>query len=163
MSEMTVKEYALKTGKSEQTIKRWLKSGRVLGYQRETPQGFMWYVTVDESTRMPDDMLNGTTAGASHDMSDEGTHGVHATDAISSGEVSTLREMIGFLKQEIDGRDRQLETRDLQTAEKDKQIEQLHILLKNGQDRMLPAPKESDPRPWWMRWLGIQTTTSNPE
>ena len=39
MEDLTVAEYALKTGKSQQTVKRWLKAKKLEGYQRETPQG----------------------------------------------------------------------------------------------------------------------------
>ncbi len=126
MPDMTVREYAFKTGKSEQTIKRWLKGGRLAGYQVNTPQGFVWYVT-----DTPDAIAQDRPQGA------------------ESGEGAALREMIELLKRELEARDRQMEAQERQMAEKDKQIEQLHILLKDAHERMLPAPPAA--RSWWQK------------
>jgi chromosome segregation ATPase len=65
-----------------------------------------------------------------------------------SGEVRTLREMVGLLKDELEARDRQIESWKQQLEAKDKQIEQLHILLQQAQ-AALPAPREN--RSWWQR------------
>jgi septal ring factor EnvC (AmiA/AmiB activator) len=66
-----------------------------------------------------------------------------------SGEVRTLREMVGFLKDELEARDRQIESWKQQLEAKDKQIEQLHVLLQQAQVA-LPAPRNN--RSWWRFW-----------
>ena len=161
MTELPVKEYALKTGKSEQTIKRWLKSGKLSGHQSETPQGFMWYVDVDEPADPSSNVSHGTSNGTTADIQVTDAPGHDQSHGISADDIESLKDVVGLLKQEIENRDSQLESRDRQMEEKDKQIEQLHILLKQAQDRMLPEPTHTDPRPWWMRMLGIQGTTQN--
>jgi predicted site-specific integrase-resolvase len=60
----------------------------------------------------------------------------------SSGEVQALRELVVNLQDRISAQDKELEA-------KNKQIEQLHILLQQAQ-AALPAPRDN--RPWWQRW-----------
>jgi hypothetical protein len=66
-----------------------------------------------------------------------------------SGEVRTLREMVALLKDELEARDGQMESWKQQLGAKDKQIEQLHVLLQQAQSA-LPAPKENRPS-WWQK------------
>ncbi len=60
---------------------------------------------------------------------------------ISSGEVQALRELVANLQDRINAQGKELEA-------KNKQIEQLHVLLQQAQ-AALPAPRDN--RPWWQR------------
>jgi excisionase family DNA binding protein len=60
----------------------------------------------------------------------------------SSGEVQALRELVANLQDRINAQGKELEA-------KNKQIEQLHVLLQQAQ-AALPAPR--DHRPWWRFW-----------
>jgi hypothetical protein len=73
-----------------------------------------------------------------------------------AGELRRLEEMVQFLKAELNGRDVQIESwkqeaeaHREQLQAKDRQIEQLHVLLQQAQ-AALPAPREN--RPWWRFW-----------
>jgi transposase-like protein len=59
----------------------------------------------------------------------------------SSSEVQALRELVANLQDRINAQGKELEA-------KNKQIEQLHVLLQQAQ-AALPAPR--DHRPWWQR------------
>ncbi len=59
-----------------------------------------------------------------------------------NGEVEALREMVAMFQAQVEA-DRE------ELASKNKQIEQLHVLLQQ-QALALPAPKEN--RPWWRLW-----------
>ena len=135
--QLTIREAAQRLGVSELTIRRRIKKGELEASKVTTPQGFTWRVS------LPGDVL----------LEDEQEH---ITDS-SNDEVATS------LHASLNRQDDTITHLHGQLAEKDKQIEQLHILLKQSQDRMLSAPKEHDPRPWWMRLLGIQAVTSTTE
>jgi hypothetical protein len=59
-------------------------------------------------------------------------------DTSSSGELTAMRESLALLREQL--------------VAKDKQIEQLHVLLQQAQ-AALPAPRNG--RPWWRRWLSV--------
>jgi hypothetical protein len=59
----------------------------------------------------------------------------------SSSEVQALRELVANLQDRINAQGKELEA-------KNKQIEQLHVLLQQAQ-AALPAPRDN--RPWWQR------------
>jgi hypothetical protein len=58
------------------------------------------------------------------------------------GEAGVLRELVDALRCQVTGLEGQMNT-------KDRQIEQLHVLLQQAQ-AALPAPRAS--RPWWRLW-----------
>ena len=58
------------------------------------------------------------------------------------GEERVLRELVDALRYQVTGLEGQLGT-------KDRQIEQLHVLLQQAQ-ATLPAPRST--RPWWRIW-----------
>lgn len=64
-----------------------------------------------------------------------------AVDNPPSGEVAAMRESLRILSEEVDSLKGQLD-------KKDRQIEQLHVLLQQSQ-AALPAPRD---RPWWKWW-----------
>jgi excisionase family DNA binding protein len=63
-------------------------------------------------------------------------------DSPESGGIAALRELIATLNDQVEALRGQLES-------KDRQIEQLHVLLQQAQGA-LPAPREG--RSWWRRW-----------
>jgi transposase-like protein len=60
-----------------------------------------------------------------------------------SSEERALRELVANLQDRINAQGKELEA-------KNKQIEQLHVLLQQAQ-AALPAPRENG-RPWWRFW-----------
>lgn len=59
------------------------------------------------------------------------------------GEEGALRELVDALRYQVTGLEGQLDT-------KDRQIEQLHVLLQQAQ-AALPSPGRTT-RPWWRVW-----------
>jgi hypothetical protein len=109
-------------------VKRRLQRGELKGYQEETPQGFRWIID------LPDD-----SASSNH-------HSAAPADApATAGAEETLRELVDVLKDEVSQLRQQLRE---QLEAKDKQIEQLHILLQQAQ-AALPTPRDN--HPWWRR------------
>jgi chromosome segregation ATPase len=64
-------------------------------------------------------------------------------------EIKRLEEMVDILKGEIAVLAQQLESQNDQLSIKDRQIEQLHILMRQAQ-AALPPPSEA--RQWWRLW-----------
>jgi hypothetical protein len=127
MSLVTVGEAADWLKVSTQTIKRRLKNGTLKGEQKDTPQGYIWLVDISEA-EVDTPILNEDISGD--------------TLAAISREMQRLEQMVEILQKELEHRDGQLEV-------KDKQIEQLHILLQQAQ-ATLPAPREN--HSWWRFW-----------
>jgi chromosome segregation ATPase len=71
---------------------------------------------------------------------DEAISEGHDSDVM--GELQTLREMVSMLHAQVEA-DRE------ELTSKNKQIEQLHVLLQQAQ-AALPAPRDN--RSWWQRW-----------
>jgi hypothetical protein len=138
MPQATMVEAAVILGVSPDTVKRRLQRGELEGHQEETPQGFRWIIEV------PDD------SGPSNHSS-----AAPADARAPAGAEETLRELVDVLKDEVSELRQQLQTQVTAHGEqleaKDKQIEQLHVLLQQTQ-AALPAPREH--RPWWRRWWG---------
>jgi hypothetical protein len=135
MPQATMVEAAVILGVSPDTLKRRLQRGELKGYQEETPQGFRWII------ELPDD------PGPSNHSS-----AAPADAPAAAGAEETLRELVDVLKDEVSELRQQLQTQAAahqeQLEAKDKQIEQLHVLLQQAQ-AALPAPKEN--RSWWRR------------
>lgn len=116
--QVTIQEAAQTLGVAESTVRRRLRNGELAGEQMTTPQGYTWLV------ELPDDR--------SIDLESE---------ARPTGEPGLLRELVDSMRSHLDGLEGQLGT-------KDRQIEQLHVLLQQAQ-AALPAPVS--PRSWWRR------------
>jgi hypothetical protein len=132
-------EAAHQLGVSVDTVKRRIQKGELKGHQQPRPQGFVWLVEMPEESNLPGSNPANTPVDT----------------AVSAGELRRLEEMVQFLKAELAGRDVQIESwkqeaeaHREQLQAKDRQIEQLHILLQQAQ-AALPTPKEN--RPWWQR------------
>ena len=142
MESLPIVEAAQRLGIHPETLRRRIRRGEVKAHQRRTPHGDVWMVEVELAEQVPKTCNQGQ----------DGQDGVADSQANLngySGEVRTLREMVGLLKDELEARDRQIESWKQQLEAKDKQIEQLHVLLQQAQ-AALPAPRGS--RPWWWLW-----------
>ena len=105
---VTVGEAADRLKVSTQTVKRRLKNGTLKGEQKDTPQGYIWLVDISEA--------EADTSILNEDISGD-------TLAAISREMQRLEQMVEILQRELEHRDGQLEA-------KDKQIGQLHVLLR---------------------------------
>jgi excisionase family DNA binding protein len=65
-------------------------------------------------------------------------------DGPDTGELAAMKTLVDHLERQLDAQQSQLEV-------KDKQIQELHVLLQQAQ-ASLPAPRNN--RPWWRRWWG---------
>ncbi len=153
MELLTKMEAARRLGVSIDTVERRLRRGELKGHKQPRPQGFTWMVEArEEALQTP-----GTTGVAPPVDTPEGTPGTNA-------EVLRLEELVEVLKDEVDQHRQQLqaqveaqqkqdEVHQGQLEAKDKQIEQLHVLLQQSQQLALPVPKDS--WRWWRRfWPG---------
>ena len=133
-------EAAHQLGVSVDTVKRRIQKGELKGHQQPRPQGFVWLVEMPEETNLPGSNPANTPVDT----------------AVMAGELRRLEEMVQFLKAELNGRDIQIElwkqeaeAHREQLQAKDRQIEQLHVLLQQAQ-AALPAPREG--HAWWRFW-----------
>ena len=137
MELVTMAEAARRLDVTVETVKRRLRRGELQGHKQPRPQGFTWLVEMPEDTGDRDS-----------------TPSVPPSDTpTSNAEVHRLEDMISLLQKELDITREELEhQRSMYQSElvsKNKQIEQLHILLQQAQ-AALPAPR--DHRPWWRFW-----------
>jgi hypothetical protein len=136
MELVTMTEAARRLDVTVETIKRRLRRGELQGQKQPRPQGFTWLIEMPEDTGERDSTPSVTP-------SDTPT---------SNAEVHRLEDMISLLQKELDITREELEhQRSVYQSElvsKNKQIEQLHILLQQAQ-AALPAPRNN--RPWWQR------------
>jgi hypothetical protein len=136
MGLVTMTEAARRLDVTVETVKRRLRRGELQGHKQPRPQGFTWLIEMPEDTGDQDSTPSVTP-------SDTPT---------SNAEVHRLEDMISLLQKELDVTREELEhQRSMYQSElvsKNKQIEQLHILLQQAQ-AALPAPRDN--RPWWQR------------
>jgi hypothetical protein len=128
---VSIGQAVTRLGVSEVTIRRRLRKGELNGHKRQTPQGYVWLI------ELPDD--------ASEDNKDSG-----------NGEGKSLSELVAALRSQVEGQQElvdslqaQVKVQQEELTAKNKQIEQLHVLLQQAQSA-LPAPKEDRPS-WWQR------------
>jgi hypothetical protein len=124
MELVTVPEAARRLGVTEDTVKRRLRKGELHGERKARPQGYIWLAWLPEEEVDPDSTVTGTAASQGDDSVN---HPV-------SSEVQRLEEMVALLQHQLEVRERE--------------VEQLHILLQQAQ--ALPAPR--DGRHWWKWW-----------
>lgn len=120
MASVSVMEAAIHLGVSHDTIRRRIRNGELKAHREPIPQGYVWRVDLPE---------------------DEAA--LEATNSVA------WREVVDVLKDEVVLLREQLAAHQEELASKNKQIEQLHILLQQAQ-AALPAPRDS--RRWWRLW-----------
>jgi hypothetical protein len=111
-----IREAAGRLGVSDDTIRRRLRRGELVGEQQPTPQGFTWLVELPEVE--PSRRDTSTTPQAPTVPPWE-----------RDGEIRRLEEMVAILREELDARRRE--------------VQELHILLQRAQ-AALPPPQMTD-------------------
>ena len=125
MALVSIKEAAQRLGVVEATVRRHIRNGELVAHQVPRPQGFVWMVELPE---------------------DEG--GKPDNNGISEELMDSLMDIIRRQDETIAQLQEQLQSKDGQLGSKDRQIEQLHVLLQQAQ-ATLPAPRDN--RSWWQR------------
>jgi hypothetical protein len=122
MELVALPEAAQRLGISVDTVKRRLRRGELKGQRVPRPQGYTWLIELAD-----------THVDCMADSKAE-------LDSATI-EVLNLREMLAMAQSQIATQKEELEA-------KNKQIEQLHVLLQQAQ-AVLPVPREN--RSWWHR------------
>ncbi len=118
MVEVSIEEASRLLGVSQETVRRRIRNGELEAHQEARPQGYIWRIM------LPDDLPS------------------HLGNGYAPAELAdALRDTIQRQDDTIAQMRSQLEA-------KDKQIEQLHVLLQQAQ-AALPTPRNN--RPWWQR------------
>ena len=125
-------------GVSVDTIRRRLRKGELQGHQQPRPQGFVWVIEIPEELDDPGSTFAKTVAD------------IPVNNGGSNGGDRRLEEVVAVLQAQVTSQQRQMEAHQDELTAKNKQIEQLHILLQQAQ-AALPAPKESR-HSWWRVW-----------
>lgn len=130
---LSLHEAAAHYHRSERTIMRWIKDGKLQAYKVDTPRGDVWRILLDSQQ-------NGSAV--MHDSENVTYDGAAA--AASSPDLDRLVDLVDRLQ-----RDNQ------QLAG---QLGFVQAQLQHAQERikLLEAPKDEDapPSPWWKRLLG---------
>jgi transposase len=125
MERVSIKEAARRLDVSDLTIRRRLNSGELQGIQEPKGKSHIWWVLMPEEE----------TESEAKNLEQE-------PEGNSRGEVEALRDLVTALKEQLDIKDKQLETRA-------REVQELHVLLQQAQAG-LPAPRDN--RPWWRFW-----------
>ncbi len=139
MKSVSMAEAAKHLGVSVDTIRRKLRKGELQGYQQPRPQGFVWVVELPEVLENPGSTFAETVAATP------------ASDGGSKGEVRRVEETMAILQAQVAAQQKQMEAQQEDLVAKNKQIEQLHVLLQQTQ-AALTAPSQDHPS-WWRRLL----------
>jgi predicted transcriptional regulator len=122
MERVSIPEAARRLGVTQDTIRRRIRKGEVAAYQEPRPQGYVWFVDVPEE-----------------ELSSEEPPYPNFKEETS--EVQLLREMMELLRDELKTKDRQLEARE-------REVQELHILLQQFQTAL---PAAGDNCSWWYK------------
>ena len=120
--DVTITEAAVHLGVTERTVRRRLHNGELTGRKITTPQGFTWIVELPDSTPQ-------------NNVSD------HVSDQVEEPNYQAILKELEATKQLVTVLTNQVDI-------KDRQIEQLHVLLQQSQ-ASLPTPTRS----WWRFWV----------
>jgi excisionase family DNA binding protein len=126
MELVALPEAAQRLGVSVDTVKRKLRRGELRGQRVPRPQGYTWLIELPDSQM---DSMADCTASSMAELDS------------ATIEVLNLREMLAMAQSQIANQKEEL-------VSKNKQIEQLHVLLQQAQ-AALPTPRNN--RPWWQR------------
>jgi hypothetical protein len=134
MTRLSIREAAQQLGVAELTIRRRLRSGLIPGYQEDPPNGRWWVDIPDEENGL---------------KTSESLEGVEVSSELEEALRDIIRRQDETISQLRDQHQVQAESCQQQLEAKDKQIEQLHVLLQQAQ-AALPTPRNN--RPWWRFW-----------
>ena len=128
MELVSIGQAVRRLGVSEVTIRRRLRKGELHGHKRQTPQGYVWMV------ELPDDVAENNKDG-------------------SNREGESLSELVAALRSQVEGQQElvdslqaQVKAQQEELTAKNKQIEQLHVLVQQAQAAL---PAAGDNRSWW--------------
>src|SRR5918999_59018 len=96
MQRVSIKEAARRLNVSDLTIRRRLNSGELQGVQEPKGKSHIWWVL------LPEEEIDSQAESPEQDgeLQDD-----------TQGEVAALRDLVGVLKEQLDIKDKQLETR----------------------------------------------------
>jgi hypothetical protein len=132
---VSIGQAVTRLGVSEVTIRRRLRKGELNGHKRQTPQGYVWMV------ELPDDV--------SEDSKNK--NGSNEEGESLSELVAALRSQVEGQQELVDSLQAQVKAQQEELTAKNKQIEQLHVLLQQAQSA-LQAPKENQHSWWYKLW-----------
>jgi excisionase family DNA binding protein len=123
---VSIKEAARRLNVSDLTIRRRLNSGELQGVQEPKGKSHIWWVLLPEEET---------------DSQAESPEQDGELQEDTQGEVAALRELVGVLKEQLEIKDKQLETRA-------REVQELHVLLQQF-GTALPAARDN--HSWWYK------------
>ena len=145
MGLVSVAEAAKFLGVSEETVKRRIRRGELVGKQHPRPQGYAWMVEIPDELQ-PTNNDTHHDINTDHDDAITTQHPVndHTNNGSGVGELRRLDQMVGILEKQATLHQEELESRR-------REVQELHVLLQQAH-AALPAPRERGP--WWHLWKG---------
>ena len=142
MGLVSVAEAAKFLGVSEETVKRRIRRGELVGKQHPRPQGYAWMVEI------PDE-LQATNNDTHHDINTDHDDAITPQQLVTGngsigGELKRLDQMVVILEKQATLHQEEVESRR-------REVQELHVLLQQAH-AALPAPRERGP--WWHLWKG---------
>ena len=142
MGLVSVAEAAKFLGVSEETVKRRIRRGELVGKQHPRPQGYAWMVEI------PDE-LQATNNDTHHDINTDHDDAITPQQLVTGdgsigGELKRLDQMVVILEKQATLHQEEMESRR-------REVQELHVLLQQAH-AALPAPRERGP--WWQLWKG---------
>jgi len=142
MGLVSVAEAAKFLGVSEETVKRRIRRGELVGKQHPRPQGYAWMVEI------PDE-LQATNNDTHHDINTDHDDAITPQQLVTGdgsigGELKRLDQMVVILEKQATLHQEEMESRR-------REVQELHVLLQQAH-AALPAPRERGP--WWHLWKG---------
>jgi len=142
MGLVSVAEAAKFLGVSEETVKRRIRRGELVGKQHPRPQGYAWMVEIPDELQATN---NDTHHNINTDHDDAITPQQLVTgDGSIGGELKRLDQMVVILEKQATLHQEEMESRR-------REVQELHVLLQQAH-AALPAPRERGP--WWHLWKG---------
>jgi hypothetical protein len=130
---VTVREASEVLGVSQDTIKRRLKNGELVGRREKIPNGFKWYVQVQDAP---------TTVGTTVDDSSTVAGSTADTTAHSGGTsveteaaLTVLAVELQMVKEAKAAQDQELAKVWTQLEARTREVEELHVLLQRAQEQ----------------------------
>ena len=131
--ELTTKQAAEELGVADRTVRRWLKQGKLTG--RKVVRG-----NLGEAWRISAASVRRKAADSAHGQQPAAIAQGQPTDAVTVGQIQVLVNEVRSLREE--------------NAAYREHLERLTIefeRLRTSVQRLLPAPKDEKPRPWYKR------------